>query len=1342
MKIWATVTAIAGWSTGLFGQVVSYNVRTAPEFEGFAGWPATVESIVPPTSSAVRHGVGAIYNLSGDSTLLAPFFERGLREKSLVFVEKNRILRLNAVQSGRAVNGADLNAYPHSLIRSAAAQTLTRGGGVTVAFIDTGSDYEHPDLTGRLWVNAAEDLNANGKPDGLDFNGVDDDGNGYVDDVIGYDFVHQPRSLGGGDYLFADPDPMDDNTHGTMVAGLALEVMPEIRVMTIRAFAAGGGGEDDDVARAFVYAADNGARVINCSFGDIYPSLTMRAAVEYAQSRGAVVIASAGQTTGDKPHYPSDYLGVISVSATGQIASGEEYFVPLSNFGVRVALSAPGAFVRTPALRTYGDSTGYGVFSGTSVSAPQVSAAAAAVLALYPGLNADAVKTALTTSADDLSPPGWDVYTGGGRLNVLRALEFAGQAYGATLRVHSPPHDGVVNDDSVAVVVSVVHPYYLSHRIGSGADYFGQTLGDTLFYLKKSQTPPGTQILTLKTTLSNGRNLQESVRFRFVSDTPKVAVLRAAPIWEENVRKAFIVFRGDERAQARLEWTHADGRTEFFLHDRLTRNGEFVLPVERAGEYRFRIHVTSSGDTLARSEERVLAAETGYIAGRRPDTLSARLPMGLYLNRAFDFDGDGRRELVMTRLDDKLVPAGVDFWEYADTGFALVDSIRTGIVLVKDAADFDGDGQTDLLANFSDNLYIFSGSPYPSETKYSFANTGMFPSRWVDLDGVPPLELIAKDTLNYLVCRWENERYVVADVLRDTTRDFFGSTAPNALFGDFNANGRSEIAFMDGDGDIFVYERTDTGWEQRLLVRDSDHGESSDFFTFGDFDGDGKIEFFSAVRPHLLRNEADFEYRPRYWRLRVYEPDSFRTLWEDYVYNVNSETWNAATVGDLDGEPGDEIVFSSFPRTYVVQGRGGYRMRWFGYGGLTLRHAVADWDGDGRNELAAGRGDSTFFLRFSTGDNPRLLFLGGRAKTTCDDSLFVELEWDAANADFYVVYEGEYDAEGNPPETLTFFAQTFEPKLSRLHAPARVVYVVEAYKNGVKTDESYFAEVWVRKTSVRAEVVSDNELLLRIDGPIFPEDYPADKFVVGDRRAISAIVAKDSALLLTFEKSFSAGANTLKFINFRDGYGNSGCDSTTFLFSPLAGKKYLWPVRWDVYDEKNAWIEFNADLTTAASENFVPFPAGATTAVELESWRRVKITIGPSRFGPTGEPLWVRIRGLRSADGRAQRSDEGDVVNFGGRGDFEGGVFVYPNPVRGGRFEGCRFAGVPRGAAIAVLTAAGAPVRTLVETEGWGGIGWDLTNAQGQKIQPGTYRFIVTAPDGKVIQRGGFAVLE
>jgi hypothetical protein len=611
----------------------------------------------------------------------------------------------------------------------------------------------------------------------------------------------------------------------------------------------------------------------------------------------------------------------------------------------------------------------------------------------------------------------------------------------------------------------------------------------------------------------------------------------------------------------------------------------------------------------------------------------------------------------------------------------------------------------------------------------------------VELDGTPPLELIAKDSIHYYVCRFQNGSYFPFQTLFDSSKDYFGSTAPNALFGDFDGNQRLEIVFMDGDGDIFVYENDDGQWKLRLRRDDDEHGESSDYLAAGDFDGDGRQEFFSAVRPYLLRNEADFEYRPRYWRLRIYEPDSLNVVWEDYVYNVNSDSWNAVAVGDLDGERGQEIVFSSFPRTYVVHWKNGYRMRWFGYGGLTLRHAIADWDGDGNNELAAGRGDSTFFLRFSPGESPRRLYLSARSKTDCEGQLRVQLEWEATDADFYVIYEGEYDENGMPPETLTFLAQTTDVRLSRPRSPTRAIYVVEAYKAGARVAESYFADVWVRPSFAEPVALSDRVLSLRLDGPVFPGDYDADQFRIGDNRAISAIVSQETGLLLTFEKRFSEGKNVLSISDYRDGYGNTGCDTAIFFYHPEAERRFLIPLRWGVYDEKNAWIEFNAPLDGPNAGQFELFPFGKIKNVETETDERVHLTIETARFGPTGEPLWVRMKGLKSKDGRGQRTSMGDVVNFSKLGDFSTGVFVYPNPVKAGeRFEGCRFAGMPFGASVAVLTVTGTPVRVLKETEGLGGVAWDLKNARGEKIQPGVYRFVVTAPDGKVLQKGGFCV--
>ena len=271
---------------------------------------------------------------------------------------------------------------------------------IVIAVLDTGVEMSHPDLATGIWTNPGE----------IPGNGLDDDGNGFVDDVHGWDFADE------------DNDPSDDYWHGTHVAGIAAArtnnatgiagMAGSATIMPVDVFR-GGIGTYADLIQAIVYAADNGAEVINMSLGALSYSRGEEAAVDYAWERGVVLVAAAGNNGNDAWHYPAAHAHVIGVAATDSYDRRASF----SSFGPFVAVSAPGVAVISSTLGNR-----YGLGSGTSMATPHVSGLAALILSRNPTLTNEEVRAIIESTADDLGALGWDPFYGFGRINAARAL--------------------------------------------------------------------------------------------------------------------------------------------------------------------------------------------------------------------------------------------------------------------------------------------------------------------------------------------------------------------------------------------------------------------------------------------------------------------------------------------------------------------------------------------------------------------------------------------------------------------------------------------------------------------------------------------------------------------------------------------------------------------------------------------------------------------------------------------------------------------------------------------------------------------------------------------------------
>ncbi len=255
-------------------------------------------------------------------------------------------------------------------------------------------------------------------------------GSGAVIGVVdsGVDTSHQDLAdnilTGGWDYGDNDADPVDEYGHGTQVCGVIAAVQnnglgisgvaPKSKILPIKVSKGDSATPiAEAVAEAIIYAADQGARVINLSLALSENSQTVTDAVEYATNKGILLVAAAGNEV-DAVRFPANLEDVIAVSATDDT----DRFWSKSNQGPEIELSAPGENIYTTAL---GDS--YTTKNGTSFSSAMVSAAAALLIAKYPHLTGDQVKEYLFNSADDLGDPGKDNLYGYGKVNAAAPFD-------------------------------------------------------------------------------------------------------------------------------------------------------------------------------------------------------------------------------------------------------------------------------------------------------------------------------------------------------------------------------------------------------------------------------------------------------------------------------------------------------------------------------------------------------------------------------------------------------------------------------------------------------------------------------------------------------------------------------------------------------------------------------------------------------------------------------------------------------------------------------------------------------------------------------------------------------
>ena len=814
---------------------------------------------------------------------------------------------------------------------------------VLVGIIDTGVDLDHEDLAANIWTNPGEIPN----------NGIDDDHNGFVDDVYGWDFAGSNLNE-----ITEDNDPTDTYGHGTHCAGIVASVRGNgigisgintpCKIVAIKCFPDNSGGTLLSLAaKSIIYAADMGCNIINMSWGSAYPSKVVEEAINYAVSKNVLPIAAAGNSGAEDNFYPASYANVFTVGAS----NSKDEVTYFSTYGEQVEVVAPGEDIlslRADNTDMYADEGASGkepnvhivnqkyyLADGTSMASPCAVGVAAYIMSASPGISNDRVIEVLEQSADDiiypyggdsLYSPGKDIYSGYGRVNLNSALQLLS---GRLAKINYPYENAIVSGE-VAVLGTAsganFDGYTLEYGEGGSPTNWTQitsstvpVINDTLGVLNSSGL---TGLFTIRLTVGD----QNQAIVHIIANNNTYVKITSPD--ENDTVEGYAQIKGytivPDFSEYTLEYGYGSLPSSWYEITVSTKTvagdilGNWLVSFEGSGDYALRLTVkTNTGQTHA---DTVAVYVKSIASGGWAQELSS---YGSLSPAIGDIDGDGYDEIVVgVGWPQYAYPStgGIEVFRYdgkrepgwpKDIGKNMMSSPALG--------DLDGDGVDDIVicSNLGVHAYLSNSSSW-----FRSAGTGAS-GFWslatpviADLDNDGQLEVLTINNQGTVYAWHGNGQPVISGsngVFAHVEASLSARAFPCLAVADLDRDGKNEIiaasAYKTCDpepckvmGGIYIWDTNGN-----LLLKPGDYPD--DFaYIFGiaianiDENPDLEVIVLGATKPYNTYNT-----------LCAFKKNGAQAAGFPIVLEGLDAGWwwgNHPAIGDLDGDGILEIVVS------------------------------------------------------------------------------------------------------------------------------------------------------------------------------------------------------------------------------------------------------------------------------------------------------------------------------------------------------------------------------------------------------------------------------------------------